>query len=336
MHAAPGSGGGDRLGQGAAALPLSFEEDQALTMAVALRAAAPAVRGMDAAAARVMARLDPLLPRRSGQRASAAHAAIASMPAAEAEPLVDAALLAQLAAACRDRVTLRLDYRCHSRAAITRSVEPTLRVNDGRRWYLLVWDCKRQDWRSLRADRIDRAAATGAQFAPGSARGAAAAVVQSHWRSTVPVPGAGPPGWYGGDTGSPHSALVGRLGGGRPRALLAGSWRTEHARAGGQPVAAGPAVRRDRAGPSAYRADPGAERVVRPTGAAAAVKAANKRSEQSSAGRKRRAGAGSMRLVFEEFEHRLRPPGAYAGVVLAVLTLADTWQASGKLGHCTI
>ncbi|MEC5078976.1 hypothetical protein XocUg1_10800 [Xanthomonas oryzae pv. oryzicola] len=43
-----------------------------------------------------------------------------------------------------------------------------------------------------------------------------------------------------------------------------------------------------------------------------------------------------MRLVFEEFEHRLRPPGAYAGVVLAVPTLADTWQASGKLGHCTI
>lgn len=167
VHAAPGSGGGDRLGQGAAALPLSFEEDQALTMAVAQRAAAPAVRGMDAAAARVMARLDPLLPRRSGQRASAAHAAMASMPAAEAEPLVDATLLAQLAAACRDRVTLRLDYRRHSGAAITRSVEPTLRVNDGRRWYLLVWDCKRQDWRSLRADRIDRAAATGAQFAPG-------------------------------------------------------------------------------------------------------------------------------------------------------------------------
>lgn len=115
-----------------------------------------------------MARLDPLLPRRSGQRASAAHAAMASMPAAEAEPLVDAALLAQLAAACRDRVTLRLDYRRHSGAAITRSVEPTLRVNDGRRWYLLVWDCERQDWRSLRPARIDRAAATGAQFAPRS------------------------------------------------------------------------------------------------------------------------------------------------------------------------
>lgn len=63
VHAAPGSGGGDRLGQGAAALQLLFEEDEALTMAVALRAAAPAVRGMDAAAARVMAKLDPLLPR---------------------------------------------------------------------------------------------------------------------------------------------------------------------------------------------------------------------------------------------------------------------------------
>lgn len=214
VHAAPGSGGGDRLGQGAAALPLLFERRRSAdrgSRPARRRAAAPAVRGMGAAAARVMARLDPLLPRRSGQRASAAHAAMASMPAAEAEPLVDAALLAQLAAACRDRVTLRLDYRRHSGAAITRSVEPTLRVNDGRRWYLLVWDCERQDWRSLRPARIDRAAATGAQFAPVSARGTAAAVVQSRWRSTVPVPSAVPPGWYGGDTGSPHSALVGCL-----------------------------------------------------------------------------------------------------------------------------
>ncbi|TQV00904.1 HTH domain-containing protein, partial [Xanthomonas perforans] len=111
VHAAPGSGGGYRLGQGGAALPLLLEEDEALTVAVALRAAAPAVRGMDAAAARVMAKLDPLLPRRSGQRASAAHAAMASMPASETESLVDAGLLAQLAAACRDRATLRLDYR---------------------------------------------------------------------------------------------------------------------------------------------------------------------------------------------------------------------------------
>ncbi|TQU43243.1 transcriptional regulator, partial [Xanthomonas perforans] len=39
-------------------------------------------------------------------------------------------------------------------------------VNYGRRWYLLVWDCERQDWRSLRADRIDQAVATGARFAP--------------------------------------------------------------------------------------------------------------------------------------------------------------------------
>lgn len=156
VHAAPGSGGGYRLGQGAAALPLLLEEDEALTVAVALRAAA----------ARVMAKLDPLLPRRSGQRASAAHAAMASMPAAETESLVDADLLGQLAAACRDRATLRLDYRRHSGTAITRNVEPALLVNYGRRWYLLVWDRERQAWRSLRADRIDQALATGARFAP--------------------------------------------------------------------------------------------------------------------------------------------------------------------------
>ncbi|MCC4633370.1 helix-turn-helix transcriptional regulator [Xanthomonas dyei] len=165
VHAAPGSGGGYRLGQGAAALPLLFEEEEALTVAIALRAAAPAIAGMDAAAARVLAKLDPLLPRRSGQRASAAHAAMASMPIAEAGTRVDAALLAQLAGACRDRITLRLDYRRHSGVAITRCVEPALLVNYGRRWYLLAWDCERQDWRTLRADRIDLAVMTGARFA---------------------------------------------------------------------------------------------------------------------------------------------------------------------------
>ncbi|GAE55948.1 hypothetical protein XPR_2583, partial [Xanthomonas arboricola pv. pruni MAFF 301420] len=59
VHAVPGAGGGYRLGQGAAALPLLFEEDEALTVAIALRAAAPAIRGMDAAAARVLRKLDP-------------------------------------------------------------------------------------------------------------------------------------------------------------------------------------------------------------------------------------------------------------------------------------
>lgn len=165
IQAAPGTGGGYRLGQGAAALPLLFEEDEALTVAIALRAAAPTIRDMDAAAARVLAKLDPLLPRRSGQRASAAHAAMVSLPIMDASALVDAALLAQLASACRDRITLRLDYRRHSGAPITRCVEPALLVNYGRRWYLLVWDCERQDWRTLRADRIDQAVATGAQFA---------------------------------------------------------------------------------------------------------------------------------------------------------------------------
>lgn len=165
VHAAPGSGGGYRLGQGAATLPLLFEEEEALTVAIALRAAAPAIGGMDAAATRVLAKLDPLLPRRSGQRASAAHAAMASMPLGEADTLVDATMLAQLAGACRDRTTLRLHYRRHSGEAITRCVEPALLVNYGRRWYLLVWDCERQDWRTLRADRIDQALPTGAQFA---------------------------------------------------------------------------------------------------------------------------------------------------------------------------
>ncbi|MCC8692061.1 helix-turn-helix transcriptional regulator, partial [Xanthomonas campestris] len=163
IRAVSGTGGGYRLGHGAAALPLLFEEDEALTVAIALRAAAPAIAGLDDAAARVLTKLDPLLPRRHQQRASAAHAAMASLPTAAPGSLVDASMLTLLAGACRDRTTLQLEYRRHSGEQIRRRVEPALLVNYGRRWYLLAWDCERQDWRTLRADRIDQAQPTGMQ-----------------------------------------------------------------------------------------------------------------------------------------------------------------------------
>ncbi|MCC3252370.1 WYL domain-containing protein [Xanthomonas campestris pv. incanae] len=163
IRAVSGIGGGYRLGHGAAALPLLFEEDEALTVAIALRAAAPAIAGLDDAAARVLTKLDPLLPRRHQQRASTAHAAMASLPTAAPGSLVDASMLTLLAGACRDRTTLQLEYRRHSGEQIRRRVEPALLVNYGRRWYLLAWDCERQDWRTLRADRIDQAQPTGMQ-----------------------------------------------------------------------------------------------------------------------------------------------------------------------------
>jgi len=39
-------------------------------------------------------------------------------------------------------------------------------VNLGRRWYLVAWDCDRDDWRTFRVDRLARLAPAGARFEP--------------------------------------------------------------------------------------------------------------------------------------------------------------------------
>jgi predicted DNA-binding transcriptional regulator YafY len=43
-------------------------------------------------------------------------------------------------------------------------VEPHSLVNLGRRWYLVGWDRRREDWRTFRIDRLSRPASTGARF----------------------------------------------------------------------------------------------------------------------------------------------------------------------------
>lgn len=62
-----------------------------------------------------------------------------------------------------------------------REVEPHTLVNLGRRWYLVAWDRRREDWRTFRVDRLDRPASTGGGFAPRElpARDAAAFVERS-------------------------------------------------------------------------------------------------------------------------------------------------------------
>ncbi len=164
--------------------------------------------------------------------------------------------------------------------AITRTVEPALLANYGRRWYLLVWDCERQDWRSLRADRIDQAVATGARFAPRAlpeeplqllrkAIGEAPFPCRARVRlaGTVEALAARIPPWLG--------ALQADVAGRWSRTLLAGSWRAEHAGAGSQPVVAGPAVRCDCASRSPLHLDAGAGRVAHAVGPPAALRAVN-------------------------------------------------------------
>ena len=45
-------------------------------------------------------------------------------------------------------------------------VEPHTLVNLGRRWYLVAWDCDREDWRTFRVDRLERLSSAGTRFTP--------------------------------------------------------------------------------------------------------------------------------------------------------------------------
>jgi predicted DNA-binding transcriptional regulator YafY len=69
-----------------------------------------------------------------------------------------------IAATCRDRERLRFAYRSRDGTDSRREVEPHALVNLGRRWYLLAWDGRREDWRSFRVDRLTRPASTGVRF----------------------------------------------------------------------------------------------------------------------------------------------------------------------------
>lgn len=69
-----------------------------------------------------------------------------------------------IASACRDHERIRFAYRSRDDRATRRLVEPHSLVNFGRRWYLVSWDCGREDWRTFRVDRIASPAVAGGRF----------------------------------------------------------------------------------------------------------------------------------------------------------------------------
>jgi predicted DNA-binding transcriptional regulator YafY len=81
-------------------------------------------------------------------------------------PRVDASVLTELTAACRDHELVRFEYEDRGKAGSRRIVEPYGLVNWGRRWYLVAWDCDREDWRTFRVDRMTPKFPAGPKFQP--------------------------------------------------------------------------------------------------------------------------------------------------------------------------
>jgi predicted DNA-binding transcriptional regulator YafY len=183
VEASPGLGGGYQLKAGSALPPVLLDDEEAVTVAVAVRAAASSIGRMEETAIGLLAKLDQLLPLRLRRRASALHSVTLSLAHAERAPPID--VLTQVACACRDRLKLRIHYRDRGGNVTVRTLEPIRLVHTGRLWYLVAWDPAREDWRTFRMDRVQRIASSGPKFMPREFPGDIAAYVA---RSITQVP----------------------------------------------------------------------------------------------------------------------------------------------------
>ena len=163
VDALTGPAGGYRLHAGTAMPPLLLDDDEAVAIAVGLRTAAGAsVTGIEETSVRALVKLEQVLPARLRRRVNALQSATATL--SPTGPTVDPESLTTIAGACRDRERVRFAYRSRDGTESRRHVEPLSLVNLGRRWYLVAWDCERQDWRSFRLDRLERPSPAGTRF----------------------------------------------------------------------------------------------------------------------------------------------------------------------------
>jgi predicted DNA-binding transcriptional regulator YafY len=163
VDAVPGVAG-YRLGAGTALPPLLLDDDEAVAVAIGLRAAATgSVAGIEESSVRALTKLEQVLPSRLRHRIKLLQA-IAVTPSGGA--VVQPDVLLAVAAASRDRQRLRFDYRSHDGSTSIRTTEPHRLVHTGRRWYLVAWDVDRVDWRTFRLDRLDPRIPTGPRFTP--------------------------------------------------------------------------------------------------------------------------------------------------------------------------
>lgn len=158
----PGPWGGYRLRPGTRTPPLILDDEEALAVAVGLREAAlSGALGGDQAALSALLKLRQVLPRRVAERLGDMDDAFVQTPRAAGEPQVAAGTLLELAAACRRGERARMAYRDWEGRASVRDVDPYRLVHTGRRWYFVALDVARGEWRTFRADRVERLQPTG-------------------------------------------------------------------------------------------------------------------------------------------------------------------------------
>ncbi|MES5821877.1 YafY family protein [Streptomyces sp. RG80] len=164
VQATKGADGGYRLVAGKAMPPLVLDDEEAVAIAVGLRAGAGhALEGVDEASVRALAKLEQVLPSRLRHRVSTLQAATTPLTSGDGASIAPETLTV-MASTVAGRERLRFAYRAKDGVDSRRVVEPYRLVSTGRRWYLVAYDLDRADWRTFRVDRVSEPFATGARF----------------------------------------------------------------------------------------------------------------------------------------------------------------------------
>ena len=166
VQATLGSDGGYRLVAGKAMPPLVLDDEEAVAIAVGLRAGAGhALEGVDEASVRALAKLEQVLPSRLRHRVATLQAATTPLTSGDGASIAPETLTV-MASTVAGQERLRFAYRAKDGTESRRLTEPYRLVSTGQRWYLVAYDLDREDWRTFRVDRVSRPFATGARFTP--------------------------------------------------------------------------------------------------------------------------------------------------------------------------
>ncbi|MFG2354469.1 helix-turn-helix transcriptional regulator [Streptomyces sp. NPDC048521] len=166
VQATMGADGGYRLVAGTAMPPLVLDDEEAVAIAVGLRAGAGhALEGVDEASVRALAKLEQVLPARLRHRVATLQAATTPLTSGDG-PSIAPETLTVMASTVAGRERLRFAYCDKDGGESRRLTEPYRLVSTGRRWYLVAYDLDRADWRTFRVDRVSAPFATGVRFAP--------------------------------------------------------------------------------------------------------------------------------------------------------------------------
>lgn len=164
VDATRGAAGGYRLGAGGKLPPLLLDDEEAVAVAVGLRAAT-GIAGIAESSARALAKLEQVLPSRLRPTVTAVSSVVDRAPENTGtdapDPEVDPTVLAAVAAAIRDVEWFRFDDR-----GTPRLVEPYRLLSWQRRWYLVARDPASREWGVFRADWIAPRMPTRRRFSP--------------------------------------------------------------------------------------------------------------------------------------------------------------------------